>query len=103
MKRILKFAKIAIPIIALVYAIKVFRDTEIDTFQIQFETGEKEKFFITPLNNNLNSPCQNYQKLIMEPKITKLGDIFMINNNNIHLSAGIMIGIIVHPFLPVYQ
>ena len=69
---------------------EVFSDTNYDAFQQPFTSGEKEILFYTKDTNpsinpsRINIKCQMYQNAIMNPKISKLGQIFNLNIELIH-------------------
>ena len=77
-------------ILLFITMVKLSSGTNIDIFQQPFASGEKEKFFISPVTNNLvnsssfNIKCEMYQNAIMKPKVTKLGDVFNLNLQSIH-------------------
>ena len=89
----LKFGSLIVLIVSiftLYFVICISQDTKIDTFQQPFDKGEKEILFYSPnpdpLINSLefNLKCELYKENIMNPKVTKLGDIFNINIELIH-------------------
>ena len=79
-------------IVAFIYLIKVFGDTKIDIFQQPIHPGEKEKYFIDPALNpdqtlKYDQTCQVYQDVIMNPNTKKLGDVFTLNIETIHIKS----------------
>ena len=95
------FIGLIISIIALVYLFKIRSDTKEDIFQQPIDPALKGKFFYstntTPAINpvEVGIKCELYQEAIMNPKVTKLGDFFNLNIENIHSKATILLVIFI--------
>ena len=95
------FIGLIISIIALVYLFKIRLDTKEDIFQKPIDQTLKGKFFYstntTPSVNpaEVGIKCELYQEAIMNPKVTKLGDFFNLNIENIHSKATILLVIFI--------
>lgn len=77
--------------IAVLYQIlKIKSATEKNPFVQELSPEDKAKFFISPDANPLINPseigikCRMYQNAIMDPSVTKLGDLFDLNIEQIH-------------------
>jgi hypothetical protein len=87
----------AISIAAMVYLFKIRNDTALDAFQETFETGKKAKFFYSTNSTSSVQPftigvkCELYQDIIMNEKVTKLGDFFDLNIRSIHSKSTYLI------------
>ena len=80
-KTILSAIGFVTAILTITYIFRVYHDTAVDIFQLEFRIGEKEKFFIDPTINPYeilkeDVKCKRYESLIMDPKTKKLGDVF---------------------------
>ena len=84
-------------ILSLVYLFKIRSDTNNNIFQQIIEPSMKEKFFYsintTPAVNpaEVSIKCELYQNAIMNPKLTKLGDLFDLNIEDIHSKANLLL------------
>lgn len=104
------FISLAITVIVLVSLFSIRSDTATNPFAKQFEPGEKEHFFYDPktnpliLQSEIGIKCQMYQNTIMEPSVTKLGDVFNLDIEIIHdkINSLIIIAIISFVFLIFY-
>ena len=73
-----------------VFIFLIRNDTSINYFNKQLTQEEKNKFFYGTETNPLLQPleigikCQIYQNIIMDEKVTKLGDVFNLNIELIH-------------------
>ena len=82
--------------IAMIYLFKIRSDTNNNIFQQIIEPSMKEKFFYsintTPAVNpaEVSIKCELYQNAIMNPKLTKLGDLFDLNIEDIHSKANLL-------------
>ena len=79
------------------YIFRVYDNTEKDPFQENFGFEEKKKIFNYTINDDIVhyltylKTCKNYQDLILDPNTQKLGDIFELNFETIHICALLMI------------
>ena len=104
------FISLALTIIVLVSLFSIRTDTATNPFAKQFEPGEKEHFFYDLKTNPLILPieigvkCQMYQNTIMDPNVTKLGDVFKLDIDIIHdkINSLIIIAIMSFVFLIFY-
>ena len=91
------FIGLLISIIAMIYLFKIRSDTNNNIFQQIIEPSMKEKFFYsintTPAVNpaEVSIKCELYQNAIMNPKLTKLGDLFDLNIEDIHSKANLLL------------
>ena len=91
------FIGLLISIIAMIYLFKILSDTNNNIFQQIIEPSMKEKFFYsintTPAVNpaEVSIKCELYQNAIMNPKLTKLGDLFDLNIEDIHSKANLLL------------
>ena len=91
------FIGLLISIIAMIYLFKIRSDTNNNIFQQTIEPSMKEKFFYsintTPAVNpaEVSIKCELYQNAIMNPKLTKLGDLFDLNIEDIHSKANLLL------------
>ena len=91
------FIGLLISIIAMIYLFKIRSDTNNNIFQQIIEPSMKEKFFYsintTPAVNSaeVSIKCELYQNAIMNPKLTKLGDLFDLNIEDIHSKANLLL------------
>ena len=91
------FIGLLISIIAMIYLLKIRSDTNNNIFQQIIEPSMKEKFFYsintTPAVNpaEVSIKCELYQNAIMNPKLTKLGDLFDLNIEDIHSKANLLL------------
>ena len=91
------FIGLVISISVLVYLFKIRSDTNNNIFQQIIEPSMKEKFFYsintTPAVNpaEVSIKCELYQNAIMNPKLTKLGDLFDLNIEDIHSKANLLL------------
>ena len=91
------FIGLLISIIAMIYLFKIRSDTNNNIFQQIIEPSMKEKFFhsinTTPAVNpaEVSIKCELYQNAIMNPKLTKLGDLFDLNIEDIHSKANLLL------------
>ena len=91
------FIGLLISIIAMIYLFKIRSDTNNKIFQQIIEPSMKEKFFYsintTPAVNpaEVSIKCELYQNAIMNPKLTKLGDLFDLNIEDIHSKANLLL------------
>ena len=91
------FIGLLISIIAMIYLFKIRSDTNNNIFQQILEPSTKEKFFYsintTPAVNpaEVSIKCELYQNAIMNPKLTKLGDLFDLNIEDIHSKANLLL------------
>ena len=91
------FIGLLISIIAMIYLFKIRSDTTNNIFQQIIEPSMKEKFFYsintTPAVNpaEVSIKCELYQNAIMNPKLTKLGDLFDLNIEDIHSKANLLL------------
>ena len=82
--------RFALTIFIWVTIFRILSDTRYDAFQQPFASGEKEILFNNKVTNPLvsspevNIKCEMYQNIIMNPKVSKLGDIFNLNIKLIH-------------------
>ena len=70
--------------------IKIFNNTKIDVFKQKFKFEEKNNFFLNLAPNSLEMlvcplRCKKYKDIIMQPKVEKLGDVFKLKINYIHI------------------
>ena len=68
---------------------RLYKDTEINPFQINFGFEEKKNFFRYNINYDAymtekEKKCKINQDLIMDPSTNKLGDVFELNFSKIH-------------------
>ena len=87
--KVLTILGFILSICSLVFLFKLRADTKLDTFKQPFETGSKEKFFISQnISSNTTSEfgikCELYEQAIMNSKVDKLGLIFNLNVAPIH-------------------
>ena len=81
----------------MIYLFKIRSDTNNNIFQQIIEPSMKEKFFYsintTPAVNpaEVSIKCELYQNAIMNPKLTKLGDLFDLNIEDIHSKANLLL------------
>ena len=91
------FIGLVISICVLVYLFKIRSDTKEDLFQQPIDPALKGKFFYstntTPAINpaEVGIKCELYQEVIMNPKVTKLGDFFNLNIESIHSKANMLL------------
>ena len=91
------FIGLLISIIAMIFLFKIRSDTNNNIFQQIIEPSMKEKFFYsintTPAVNpaEVSIKCELYQNAIMNPKLTKLGDLFDLNIEDIHSKANLLL------------
>ena len=91
------FIGLLISIIAMIYLFKIRSDTNNNIFQQTIEPSMKEKFFYStntiPAVNpaEVSIKCELYQNAIMNPKLTKLGDLFDLNIEDIHSKANLLL------------
>ena len=91
------FIGLLISIIAMIYLFKIRSDTNNNIFQQIIEPSMKEKLFYsintTPAVNpaEVSIKCELYQNAIMNPKLTKLGDLFDLNIEDIHSKANLLL------------
>ena len=85
--------KFIVSIILLVYIIQsithILRDTEVDILKQNLTIEEKNNFFYKPglnpqINSEISIKCEMYQNTIMNPKVTKIEDVFNLNVKLIH-------------------
>ena len=81
---------IGFSILIFVSIFQILSDTKNDAFEQQISLGEKEKMFYGTNTNPLidssiiGIKCEMYQNIIMDPKISKMGEVFNLNINLIH-------------------
>ena len=91
------FIGLLISIIAMIYLFKIRSDTNNNIFQQIIEPSMKEKFFYSINTTPAVKPaevsikCELYQNAIMNPKLTKLGDLFDLNIEDIHSKANLLL------------
>ena len=91
------FIGLVISICVLVYLFKIRSDTKEDLFKQPIDPALKGKFFYstntTPAINpaEVGIKCELYQEVIMNPKVTKLGDFFNLNIESIHSKANMLL------------
>ena len=77
-------------IAVIVFIFFIRSDTAKNVFEDVLTQEDKNKFFYAPGTNPLIQPseigikCQMFQNAIMDPKVTKLGDVFSLNIELIH-------------------
>ena len=97
-------------ILDLFWSIPIYYLTKVDMFQFELTPQQKENLFIPPDKIKINFPftqkkkntlnefkqCAEYENMIMEKNVTKLGDVFnRIDIGNIHILFGRKIGILI--------
>ena len=91
------FIGLVISICVLVYLFKIRSDTKEDLFQQPIDHALKAKFFYSTNTTTAINPaevgikCELYQEVIMNPKVTKLGDFFNLNIESIHSKANMLL------------
>ena len=81
---------IGFSILIFVSIFQILSDTKNDAFEQQISLGEKEKMFYGTNTNPLidfsiiGIKCEMYQNIIMDPKISKMGEVFNLNIKLIH-------------------
>ena len=86
-------------LITLIFSLPIYLFSNNDSFQIQFQPGEKQDFFV-PFDKKKADPkkeliCKGYEDWIMDKSVTKLGDVFHTNIQIIHEKITIIIGILI--------
>ena len=100
-KYIKSIISLTLSILLFISIFHVISDTKHDQFQQPFSKGEKELMFYTketnPLINyfQIGIKCQMYQDAIMNPKVTKMSDVFNLNIGLIHDKAGSLLIVII--------
>lgn len=77
-------------ILLIISIFQVYKDTEINPFQNNFGFEEKKNFFLynkvyRTYYSEKEKKCKIYQDLIMDPDTQKLGDVFELNFDSIHI------------------
>ena len=81
---------ICLSILVFISIFQILSDTKNDEFQQPFSIGEKEKMFYGSNTNPLidssivSIKCEMYQNTIMDPKVSKMGEVFNLNMKLIH-------------------
>ena len=81
---------IGLSILVFISIFQILSDTKHDEFQQPFSIGEKEKMFYGSNTNPLidssivSIKCEMYQNTIMDPKVSKMGEVFNLNMKLIH-------------------
>ena len=102
---IISIVKLSVTIFLFINIFKILSDTNHDAFQKPFAIGEKETLFYTKETNPLVIPseigikCEMYQNAIMNPKVSKLGEVFNLNIELIHDQIGRLLIVVVLSFV----
>lgn len=87
-------------VLAFIYTLNVLSLTKINTFNQPFAPNEREKFFLNKATNpliqlnGLSFKCQMYEDIIMNPNVTKLGDIFNLKIDLMHKKIGTLLTVL---------
>ena len=79
--------------------------TKVDLFQQPFSVGEKGSLFYETDNNpflkskDLGIKCNMYTKTIMDPNVTKLGDVFDLDIKLLHEKVGTLLILVILAFV----
>ena len=99
------YIRILLSIAVLYQILKIKSATEKNPFDKELYLEDKTKFFFGPDADSLINPseigikCRMYQNAIMEPSVTKLGDLFDLNIEQIHDKISTLLNIAILYFV----